>query len=46
MTKDEMRKYLERQLDLMAHTPWHTADEACNIARTMALLTSQIAKLY
>ena len=45
MTKEEMKAYLERQIALLAHISWKTADEACNIARTMALLTHQIALL-
>ena len=43
MTKEEIKAYLERQIVLLANAPWKTADEACNIARTMALLTHQIA---
>ena len=45
MTKEEMKVYLERQIALLTHVPWKTADEACNIARTMALLTHQITSL-
>lgn len=45
MTKEEIKGYLERQIVLLANAPWKTADEACNIARTMALLTHQIALL-